>query len=773
MFVSLVALAISLAVVATSPDLVRGVSADLVRLILRLPYGVRSALLGVTQLAAVAAPVALLGYLVWHRRLRLAVTVLGAAALAALVMVALQGWLDSTVPAQVLMLSDDQSWVSGAAFPSGTYLAALTAAVVTLTPISTPASRKAAWLGILAAALCRLVTAVAVPINVVVMVAIGAVVGSAILAVTGAPRRRFSLGEVQDGVRRAGVEVGAMTVADDSSNRRRFETIATTPDGRTVPARVTLLGRDDRNGDVLLRALRWIRTKGIEEARLGWRPGDRAQHEAFSTMLAGSTVDAPEMLGVAETPAGDGILVLSVPPGTSLSEVAPKQIGDQVLDAVWTQVAGLQRRHLAHRALHAGNILLDEHRSVYVVEFGSAVPGAGPSELHADLAEILTSLAVLVGAERSVAAAVRSGLPRSTLAGALPLLQPAALSSTTRRAIRGDKGLVAEVRTGVQDAIGAEEVALTELERIGKGTILSTVGMVLLAAVVLAFASNAAAIGDALSEMDPSYLIPMTLTVVISYVAGAWALVGAVTTPIPFWRTSQVMLAQTILNRFTPANAGGMALRARYLQKHGVELTVAAASVGLTSAASGVVQVALLVTLLSWVGSGGTLDISLPSASTVAVALLVVTVLAGIVYATPWGRRVLYDKIVSTVGSVTGEIRELATQPSKMVALFGGALIMKVASIVAFQMACRAFGIEFSLAEAGLLFMTANTIASAAPTPGGIGAVEAALVAALTSTGVEPATALGAVLVFRLVTFWAPVPPSWLALQQLRKADAV
>lgn len=98
---------------------------------------------------------------------------------------------------------------------------------------------------------------------------------------------------------------------------------------------------------------------------------------------------------------------------------------------------------------------------------------------------------------------------------------------------------------------------------------------------------------------------------------------------------------------------------------------------------------------------------------------------------------------------------------------------MKLTSIAAFHLACAAFGISFSLPESALLFMTANTIASAAPTPGGIGAVEAALVAALTSTGVEPATALGAVLVFRLVTFWAPVPPSWLALQQLRKADVV
>ena len=413
------------------------------------------------------------------------------------------------------------------------------------------------------------------------------------MAVVGAPRRRFSLDEVEKGVRRAGVEVDVLREVEQASSRRCFETTATV-DHRSVPAVVTLLGRDDRNGDLVLRALRWIRTKGIDDAQLGWRPGGRSEHEAFTTMLAASTINAPEMLGVAETPAGDGVLVLSVPPGSPL----------------------------------------------------------------ADLGEVLTSTAALVGADRSVAAAVRSSTPRGDLEAALPLIQPAALSSATRRAIHGRMDLVADVRTGMQEAIGAEPVTLTELERIDKGKVLSTFGLVLLAAVVLAFASNASAIGEALGDMDASYLLPMASTVVISYLAGAWTLVGAVTVPLPFWRTVQVMLAQT-------------------------------------------------------------------------------------------------------------------TQPSKVVALLGGAAIMKLTSIAAFHLACAAFGISLSPPESALLFMTANTIASAAPTPGGIGAVEAALVAALTSTGAEPAAALGSVLVFRLVTFWAPVPPSWLALQQLRRAEAV
>ena len=51
----------------------------------------------------------------------------------------------------------------------------------------------------------------------------------------------------------------------------------------------------------------------------------------------------------------------------------------------------------------------------------------------------------------------------------------------------------------------------------------------------------------------------------------------------------------------------------------------------------------------------------------------------------------------------------------------------------------------------------------------GIGSTEAALVAALAAGGVPPGPALQAVLVFRAVTFWAPVPVGLLACRTLRR----
>jgi uncharacterized membrane protein YbhN (UPF0104 family) len=248
---------------------------------------------------------------------------------------------------------------------------------------------------------------------------------------------------------------------------------------------------------------------------------------------------------------------------------------------------------------------------------------------------------------------------------------------------------------------------------------------------------------------------------------------GAVPNRLPFLQTTQIMFAQSFLNRFTPANAGGMALRARYLQANGAELSVAAASVGITSLASGVLQAVLLVVFAVWAGDEDVLRFDLPDVSTIAVAILVVLVVAGAVMATPWGRRTIFGPLSTTVSKIWRELSGVAAEPAKLALLFGGAFVGKITTILAFTESARAFGVDLAFPHLALLYMTANTVASAAPTPGGLGAIEAALVAVLTGAGVDPATALSITLVFRLATYWLPVPPGYVALADVRRRELV
>jgi uncharacterized membrane protein YbhN (UPF0104 family) len=69
--------------------------------------------------------------------------------------------------------------------------------------------------------------------------------------------------------------------------------------------------------------------------------------------------------------------------------------------------------------------------------------------------------------------------------------------------------------------------------------------------------------------------------------------------------------------------------------------------------------------------------------------------------------------------------------------------------------------------------MGAAAIAAAAPSPGGLGAIEAALVAGLTGVGMQAGPAVSAVLLYRLVTYWLPVAPGWLSWRALQRRGYV
>ncbi len=76
-------------------------------------------------------------------------------------------------------------------------------------------------------------------------------------------------------------------------------------------------------------------------------------------------------------------------------------------------------------------------------------------------------------------------------------------------------------------------------------------------------------------------------------------------------------------------------------------------------------------------------------------------------------------------------------------------------------------------AIASPLTVVASSIAAVSPTPGGLGAIEAALIAGLTGVGIAPGPAVSAVLTYRLATYWLPVAPGWISLNILQRRDYV
>jgi glycosyltransferase 2 family protein len=259
----------------------------------------------------------------------------------------------------------------------------------------------------------------------------------------------------------------------------------------------------------------------------------------------------------------------------------------------------------------------------------------------------------------------------------------------------------------------------------------------------------------------------------LTYVGAAIGIMGTVPQRLAFGPAVLAQTASSFVNRVTPASIGGMVLNTRFLVKSGVDPATAVAGVGLNSVAGGIVHVVLLVVFFVWSGSALGRAFKVPSGSKALIVVALLLALLGATLLTRWGRRKVLGPVVRAVRSSATNLRKVSKSPVKLTMLFGGSVLVTFAYICAFGGSVAAFGGSLSVPKIGAVFLGASAVAAAAPTPGGLGALEAALVAGLTGVGMESGPAVSTVLTYRLVTYWLPVLPGWLAWHVLQRREYV
>ncbi len=111
-------------------------------------------------------------------------------------------------------------------------------------------------------------------------------------------------------------------------------------------------------------------------------------------------------------------------------------------------------RGIAHRSLRAANVMVDDSDRPWIVDFSFSEVAASDRQLALDRAELLASLALLVGPERATSSAAVIG--DGQLASAVPLLQPLALSARDPAAtLRGQGDLLSRTRAAAAQASSA------------------------------------------------------------------------------------------------------------------------------------------------------------------------------------------------------------------------------------------------------------------------------------------------------------------------------
>jgi undecaprenyl-diphosphatase len=344
------------------------------------------------------------------------------------------------------------------------YYAAITAALTVANPVMRGRWRKAAWGSLWVAVILRLTVGTNLPADLIIAIGIGWATGSAILLIVGGPNRAATPPQLVMGLRRASIDparIAAMSVDARGSTPYLVDTI----DGERLF--VKALSTDERSADILFRVYRRLRLKNIGDEPAFSTLRRAVEHEALVAITAGlNGVRTPAVRAGAQL--GDEqysmILAFDALDGRPFDEVPDDEISDDLLRDLWGQIAILRSRRIAHRDLRLANVFLDDADDPWIIDFGFSELSASDTLIDTDVAELVASSALKVGAERAVRAAV-AVIGKAGVCRAAPRMQPLALSKATRDAVEDADGLAADIVDQVKEACGLDTIDFDSVSR--------------------------------------------------------------------------------------------------------------------------------------------------------------------------------------------------------------------------------------------------------------------------------------------------------------------
>jgi uncharacterized membrane protein YbhN (UPF0104 family) len=258
-----------------------------------------------------------------------------------------------------------------------------------------------------------------------------------------------------------------------------------------------------------------------------------------------------------------------------------------------------------------------------------------------------------------------------------------------------------------------------------------------------------------------------------TYVGAAAALWASADESVNFWRLSIAQVANTFAATTTPAGVGGLALSTRILQKSGLSTTRATTAVALQQSMQVIMHVLLLIFFTTAAGAGTDLSHFVPRATMLYLIAGVALGVVGIFLLVPNLRRFMATEVGPKVKEVTEDIYAVAREPKRLALIVLGCTGTTLGAALALFASIEAFGGHTTFVTVTVVTMVGGTLASAAPTPGGVGAVEAALIGGLAAFGLPAAVSVPSVLLYRVLTCWLPVFVGWPVMQWLTRNDMV
>jgi glycosyltransferase 2 family protein len=657
-----------------------------------------------------------------------------------------------TVMAQIL---DDPRWI------------AMLAAVLTVSGPWLPARWRHWWWALLLAFVpIHLFISAIVPARSLLGLAVGWFVGALVVLVVGTPALEVPLdGAVRTMAKRGFVASRLMVIRPAGPGPLVLSADSGDPDST---AAIELYGPHQRSGGALRQLWKKLRLRDTETAPLQASMRRAVEHRALMAIAIGEVgVANTSTIAFATLERGWTLYAHKSVRGIPLDECAKTTPVARVWDALRT----LHNCQISHGDLRGHEITVDDG-TVLFGGFGSAEYGATDTQLQSDLAQLLVTTSALYDAESAVGAAM-DAFGKDTILTASRRLTKSAVPKRIRKSVANAGGVISNVREEVKRQTGADQIKTQTITRFSRSQVIQ---LVLLGALVYVAYPFISTVPTFFSELRTANwwwaLLGLTVSG-LTYVGAAAALWACTDGTVNFWKLSIAQVANTFAATTTPAGVGGLALSTRFLQKNGLSALRATAAVALQQSVQVIAHLVLLILFSTVAGASMDLSHFVPGAT---VLYLIAGVALGIVGAflfVPKLRHWLATAVRPRLKEVTNDLVELAREPQRLALIVLGCAGTTLGAALALWASVEAFGGGASFVTCTVVTMVGGTLASAAPTPGGVGAVEAALIGGLAAFGVPAAVGVPSVLLYRVLTCWLPVFVGWPVMRWLTENEMV
>ena len=645
-------------------------------------------------------------------------------------------------------------------------VALVTAVLVVAGPELVRPFRRVGWLIVVLMFFIAMALGYGLPGDALGGLGLGLMAASIVLVVFGSARGFPNAADVRSDLRALGVEVQAIAVARYQRwGARAYDSDTSAGD----PLRVRVYGRDARDAQratIWWRSI-WYRDAGPEltSSRL-----HQVEHEALLTIAARRTgIPCPEVYAAGEPSKMAALIALSAQ-GRPIEDIDPDDVDDEVLVDLWESVDALHANGIAHGRLNEHAVRISEGRAL--IENFQAASTAAPNErIQGDVAELLSSLANLFGTERAVTVA-RQGLGDDALVAALPYIQRSAVSTEGRKVIPSKKSFFAGIREEIADQTGVEAPKPAQLTRISWRTIFMFALTLVAGYALIGMLAGIdfASVWEELQDANWGWIFLALIVATSTLVSDAFSMMAAVAVPVPLRPTIQLESSIKFIQLAIGGAAGRMATNVAYLRKFGVSAAASVTQGGVDSLTGFLIQSVILVAAILF----GNVDL-VPDDATVDIdwALVLGLLLFAIVVSAVMLRFVpaIRNRVVPPAKQMWDGLRDLGSDPSRLVHLFGANLASQLLFGLALWMTAFAFGWTLPYLSVLVVYVAMALLSGLLPIPGGVGVSEAVLTAGLTAIGVDQAAAFAIAVTFRVLSAYLPPVWGWFSLQWLQRND--